>query len=951
MNSTRRLRATNRFEQCVQHTICDDSFPEMSGDTMQFYFLESSPMCRNRASFAASIMLAVMVSTFASAATAGERLRTMWRGQWVDYVELGDLAVTEGDIIIGSKDAARQWAQAGEHSVELEAVSQSSQKALTVDSATRLWLRAASDVVEVPYTIEAGNAAVINAAVTEVNRALAGVLQWVPRTTQLDYVAFNLAIVNAGYCASTLGRAGGRQTIVGDPTCGAPTFIHEMGHAMGLYHVQEDADANAFVNIRFDNIDPDIRSQSVTNFNTRTLGGYDYSSIMHYSRTAFQVFPSAVTVETRPPGIDLRANATTYSSGDLDALFRLYDKAPTRTTVTSHPAGLRVVVDGVTVTTPASFDWPVGSVHRVWASTALQTIDGYKFAFARWGHDASATPTLQFTWQGSVGDGQLGSPASRPASTVLTANFSRLVDVSFAPASQTGGASRVVPRAAPWPSSTSLYPQFTTFDLFATPSAGYQPYAVYGAALAFNGGLGLRSSVSMLVGGTLPAQTIGHQFYRGPMIAVEAAGDGILDLVRLTVTAPGNAPFTSAVPYFFSEGAGVWKYAMPSPQYVGTATRHIFDGFSGFDNSVTGEVLMPTSGTRAVTIQAHRELAPYTEVAPSCAGTIALTNSSGWVRFGSALGATVTPGTAALFAGWTGTVSGTTAAVATTVGPLIPEFVATFNSVAEPLVLTGLSKKLIGDDAAATGTITLTGTGFSAGSQVFATVITGGAPMATTYVDSHTLRINAGRDKFPATGRLGLYVRNGLSDTCFMRSNRLTVDVLPLGKSVGLKLTEFYNAGLDYYFLTGRAADKAALDSFPASWARTGNEINMYSLPTVDTLPLERHFFANVARGGSRGSHFFTVLPSDQALMTSLNPTNQKLVAKPELESVEAYAIPKNAIGACPAGTTPVYRAFKGQPRYVDDGNHRFSVSLAQHQDMVNRLGWTDEGVVFCGAQ
>jgi len=53
--------------------------------------------------------------------------------------------------------------------------------------------------------------------------------------------------------------------------------------------------------------------------------------------------------------------------------------------------------------------------------------------------------------------------------------------------------------------------------------------------------------------------------------------------------------------------------------------------------------------------------------------------------------------------------------------------------------------------------------------------------------------------------------------------------------------------------------------------------------------------------------------------------------------------------GACPAGTTPVYRTFKGPPRYVDDGNHRFSTNLAQHQDMVNRLGWIDEGIVFCG--
>jgi hypothetical protein len=71
----------------------------------------------------------------------------------------------------------------------------------------------------------------------------------------------------------------------------------------------------------------------------------------------------------------------------------------------------------------------------------------------------------------------------------------------------------------------------------------------------------------------------------------------------------------------------------------------------------------------------------------------------------------------------------------------------------------------------------------------------------------------------------------------------------------------------------------------------------------------------------------------------------------PYLEGIEGYAVPKSATGTCPAGTIPIYRAFKGPPRYADDGNHRFSVSLAQHQDMVTRLGWADEGVVFCGLQ
>ena len=220
----------------------------------------------------------------------------------------------------------------------------------------------------------------------------------------------------------------------------------------------------------------------------------------------------------------------------------------------------------------------------------------------------------------------------------------------------------------------------------------------------------------------------------------------------------------------------------------------------------------------------------------------------------------------------------------------------------------------------------------------------------TSYVDSNTLRLNVSRSQFADSGQRGVYVTNTFNATCSVTSNGAAIELLPVGTSAGVTLTEYYHGGLDYYFLTGRDADKAALDAV-AAFARTGREIKVFRNANVDTLPLERHFFAKIARGGSRGSHFFTVQPDDQIALTALNPTNAQLDAKPFLEGVEGYAIPKSATGSCPTNTIPIYRAFKGIPRYVDDGNHRFSASLAQHQDMINRLGWTDDGVVFCGLQ
>ena len=684
------------------------------------------------------------------------------------------------------------------------------------------------------------------------------------------------------------------------------------------------------------------RSQSDQTFYSRTVDGYDYASIMHYSRFGFNAYPDPTTMETKPPGIDIGARAT-FSGADVDALVRLYGTPPVATTIISHPAGLDVIVDGVQVTTPVSYNWPIGSVHRVWIPRGLQTLDTYKFGFGRWSHDASATPSEQLTWQVLAGDGTLGTPTTSRMSTVLTANFVRLIDVTSTPTAQAGGTVTVTPRASAWPGSPTLFPQYSVFDVRAIAAPGYLNYFTWtGFAVIFGGGNGFAPNSSLLL--TTPAaQTVGAAFFNGNSIGVALAGDGMTDGLRVSVTAPGGTTATRVAPLVSQTTAGIWKYAVTSPQFFSEAGRYVLDGIDGLDSATTGEVTMPSSGTRTVTLRAHREWAPFKQVVPGCAGSVTLGNSSSYVRHGAALTATVNTVFPTIFTGWTGAVSGTATSVATTVGDTLPEFVATFNSVATPLTLSSITPPNFGDDATSS-TLTLVGTGFTSETRVSINRVL----VTPQFIDGNTLKLVLTRAQLPFVGRLPVYVYNALAIGCPVNSNSVALDVLPAGQKVGMMLTEYYNAALDYYFLTGRDGDKVALDAV-AAWARTGNEIRVFARPNLKTLPLERHFFANVAKGATRGSHFFTLLPGDQTLLTSLNPTNVPLNAKPFLEGVEGYAVPKTATNTCPVSTIPIYRAFKGAPRYVDDGNHRFSVSLAQHQNMVNTLGWSDDGIVFCG--
>lgn len=296
-------------------------------------------------------------------------------GKPFTYEVIDGLAIYQGDMILGTEaQVAQMVARAADSGIKPQGVGCSEGFGGDFGWSCTRWPSG-----RIPYTFandwgsEANN-------ITMRTRILQAIAHW-EEHTNLDLYEDpsgpnKLVFRNSEGCSSVVGR---RDDLVDDPQnvnlnmgCDLSVVIHEIGHAVGLYHEQSREDRDSFVRVLWDNIE-DGKGH---NFDRHVddgfdIGPYDFESIMHYDCFASSR-NGMPTLQILTPGITCAnvGDNVVLSEGDILSAYRMYPPS----------FGIGGLTDGQNFQRNGTLN------------PTLTAPDPIRPAFIQWFLDASATP-------------------------------------------------------------------------------------------------------------------------------------------------------------------------------------------------------------------------------------------------------------------------------------------------------------------------------------------------------------------------------------------------------------------------------------------------------------------------------------------------------------------------------------------------------------------------------
>src|ERR1022692_4302216 len=421
-------------------------------------------------------------------------------------------------------------------------------------------------------------------------------------------------------------------------------------------------------------------------------------------------------IESIPAGIPL-SNPNGYSAADIDGIDRLYGAIPTEVTVTSNPPGLKVIVDGTTVTTPQVYNWALNSTHTLNVSTTPQTLSGVSYIYGRWNDATAQSHTITVT----PGNNMVTQPATAPAITVYSANFIQLV--AYANAISPAGTGAVTPSPAPL-SYSGLSGQYYIIrqlvTLTATPSGGQNFYNYINSPFWLPGANGANpKTFNVMDDGS--AINLTTYFTSSPVYTVTTSP---LES-NYWVLVDGNywhAPANFALPYDSSwTPSSTHSVGTYSPQYPWSSnTRFIFSSWSD-GGAETHSVTLPSSGSATYTDNITPDYLVVDYPLEGCAGSIGVSPGSptgdGFYPTGSLVSFDETANAGWIFTGWVYDLSGTTNPQNVTVGDEVL-VAADYSTTSTRLQLTSISPPSIAAGSAPF-TLTINGAGFTSSTAAY----------------------------------------------------------------------------------------------------------------------------------------------------------------------------------------------------------------------------------------